>query len=105
MLKEYPELAGNAKHAVAIGDLLIGRLVREGKLVTIKAGKKAPETTTAKAKAKPPTNLSSTASGSAPAVKPRKVEASRSIEALRKDLHEGKGDPLAFILSARNRSA
>jgi len=100
LLKEYPELAGNANHSVAIGDLLVGRLVREGKLVTIKAGKKAPETTAAKAKAKTPTNLSSTASGSAPAAKPKKVEANRSTEALRKDLHEGKGDPLAFMLSA-----
>lgn len=105
LLKEYPELAGNANHAVAIGDLLVGRLVREGKLVTIKAGKKAPDTTAAKTKAKTPTNLSSTASGSAPAAKPKKVEASRSIEALRKDLHEGKGDPLAFILGVGRGAA
>jgi len=85
-----------------VGDALIGAAVREGKYVIVKPGKK-PEPKEAGGKSKekktPPSAIS-TASGSAPAAKPKKTGNGSGVVASAKDMRAGKVDPLSFMVSA-----
>lgn len=103
LLKQYPELLKNPRHMLAVGDLLIGRAVRQGKLVTIKAGQKKTATSSnaAPAKAKPATSLSAASSTSAPVSKKgTSGKAPLGLGALHKAVLDGTGDPLDLMFSA-----
>ncbi len=87
--------------SLLVGDALIGQRVREGKLVTVKAGKKPDPSTKPgeKPRAKTPPSARRSASSSAPAAKPQNSAAAKGIAALHKDVLEGKGDPLDLLLA------
>jgi hypothetical protein len=87
--------------SLLVGDALIGQKVREGKLVTVKAGKKPDPSAKPgeKPRAKTPPSALRSASSSAPAAKPQNSAAAKGIAALHKDVLEGKGDPLDLLLA------
>lgn len=101
LMKKHPELLKNPRHLIAVGDMLIGQAVREGKLVTVKAGTR-PAIPPAKDKGKlPPSSMSATSSTSAPAARGSKTKKeTRSVGAIHKAVLDGTGDPLDLMFAA-----